>query len=181
MAIVCQHCDEELPDRIVFDQTDLEDGEEIVTHSYPAEDGVGVVTDYYCNGSCAAAELDRRPIEERIQAASQELRDRDNLGEMSLAGDLGYHTFFNPSRTDYGIGMMTAVHLAFDKTTDELWLDADIVEDNQGEVTPETVAVEAESQLEQFVGQFHFFERFAENLEEILHDAREKYDGVSWS
>ncbi|KDE59582.1 hypothetical protein EL22_19975 [Halostagnicola sp. A56] len=179
--IACQHCGNEIPDRISFDETDLEDDEEIVKHSHPAEDGIGVVTDFYCNGSCAAEELDRRPIEKRLEAASEELRVRDNLGEATWFGDLGLHTFYNPSRTGYGIGMTTATAIAFQKTIEELWLEADIVEDNQGEVTPEAVAAEAENQLEEFIGQFRFFELYAENLEEVLRDAQQKYDGVSWS
>lgn len=181
MTIVCQHCGEEIPDRIAFDQTDLEGDEQVVTHSYPAEDGIGVVTDYYCNGSCAAAELDRRPIEARLESISEEIRERNNLGEAALWGDLGYHTFFNPSRSDYGIGTTTAMHVAFEQTVEELFLDADIVEDNHGEVTPETVAAEAENQLDSFIGQFRFFELYAENLRDVLNEARERYDGVGWS
>lgn len=123
----------------------------------------------------------RRPTEARLEEMSQEIRDRDSLGEASWWGDLGYHTFFNPNRTDYGIGMTTATTIAFQETIEELWLEADIVEDSHGEVTPETVAAEAESQLDQFIGQFRFFELYAENLEEVLRDAREKYDGVGWS
>lgn len=177
----CQNCGAELPlnpqDAVEEDEID-----EVVAHIQDGDESFTVSkTDYYCDGSCAAAALDRRPIEERLKAASEELRERDSLGEAAWWGDLGYHTFFNPSRTDYGIGMQTAMTVAFQETVEELWLEADIVEDNQGEVTPETVAAEAEHQLEEFIGQFRFFELYAEILEEVLRDAREKYDGVSWS
>lgn len=70
---------------------------------------------------------------------------------------------------------MTALHIAFEKTIEELWLDSEIVEDNHGDVTPATVAEEAELQLEEFIGHRHFFDRYTSNLEEILENADENY------
>jgi len=112
---------------------------------------------------------DPRPPQERLAAMSEEIRERDSLGEVAFRGGLGYHTFFNPPRTDFGIGIETAMHFALQKTVSEVWLDAGIVEDNQGELSPEAVADEAKLQLEEFVGR-RFYDVFRDNLEDALEE-----------
>lgn len=105
---------------------------------------------------------------------TDQMRERDDLGEMTFIGDVGFHTFFNPNRCSFQIGPTTALHMAFEETIEELWLDDDIVRDNQGEVTPETIADEARLQMENFIGQLHFFDRFTQNLEDVIREYQEK-------
>lgn len=60
MTFECQGCGREFPN-LMFDAHDwIEDGhgDELVEHSYPAEDGLGTVTDYYCDPSCLLEAID---------------------------------------------------------------------------------------------------------------------------
>lgn len=115
------------------------------------------------------------PYEDRLKEITDEIRERDQLGEVAYWGDIGFHTFYNPSRADHVVGTMTALHIAFEETVEELWLDPDIVEDNHGEVTPETVAHETELQIEDFIGRRRFVDRFVENVESVLSEFEEHH------
>lgn len=110
-----------------------------------------------------------------LEDITDNVREHGNYGELTMSGDVGFHTFFRPSRTDYGIGTKTALHLAFEQTVQELCIDADIVASNKGEVNPATVAAEAEEQLEHFIGHHRFFQIFRENLQQVLEDSEERY------
>lgn len=103
----------------------------------------------------------------------------DNTAEMSMHGLSGFHSFFKHEEVadDPTAGMTTAMHQAFERTVRELWLDADIIRDNQGEVTPAAIAEEAKDQMDEFLGCDGFgpgfSDRFANNLEEVLEARQE--------
>jgi DNA-binding PadR family transcriptional regulator len=115
------------------------------------------------------------PIDVRLEQITDELREKDQLGELMLAGDVGFHTFYDPKHADYGIGTTTALHLAFEETIEEVWLDPQAVYDTHGRVTPETVAAEAETQIDHFVGAHRFTATLTKNLQAILEEAADEY------
>jgi hypothetical protein len=118
----------------------------------------------------------QRPLQERLAEINEDLRDSDNIGEAILVGDFGLHTFYDPDRTDYGVGTQTLLLEAFRQATEEIWLDEEIVRDNQGEVSPESVAAETVDQIHDLIGQSHFFNRYRRKLVEILRQADERHE-----
>lgn len=60
-----------------------------------------------------------------------------NAGGVQFAGIAGYHTYFDHSE-GLEFALKTALHAALDEALEEVWLDADVIEDQHGELTPET-------------------------------------------
>lgn len=115
----------------------------------------------------------RRPLQDRLADMSDEVTEDMDLGEVMYSGRLGYHTFYDKDSDKLLRGSRTVLHMAFDRTLEELWLDEDIIRDNQGEVTPDAVEAELLDQLERFIGDGigrGFNERFAENVRQVLED-----------
>jgi len=118
-----------------------------------------------------SADGSRPPIQERLGDMSEEFAD-GTLGEIMFVGRLGFHTFYDYEDDALTAGMTTVLHQAFESTCEELWLDEDIIRDNHGEVTPETVATEFKMQFDQFVGR-RFADRMADEIELALRDREE--------
>ena len=62
MTVVCQNddCDHEFDDAVSWDPVDARDAGEtpFFKHIYEPDDGIDVVTDYYCSLRCLNADLD---------------------------------------------------------------------------------------------------------------------------
>jgi hypothetical protein len=115
----------------------------------------------------------RRPFQDRLADMSDEFVEDMEMGEVMYSGRLGYHTFYDKESDRLLRGSRTVLHMAFDRTLEELWLDEDIIRDNQGEVTPDAVEAELLEQLEHFIGDGFgrgFNERFAENVRQVLEE-----------
>ena len=117
------------------------------------------------------ADESRPPIRERLDDMSEEFAG-GAFGEIMLTGRFGFHTFYDHEDDALAAGMTTVLHEAFESTCGELWLGEDIIRENHGEVTPETVAAEFETQFDQFVGR-RFADRMADEIELALRDREE--------
>ena len=116
----------------------------------------------------------RLPIEDQLVNLSDEFREHGGAAEARMYGDYGFHTVFDPDRSQFGIGESTALHIAFEKATRELYYDSDRIRHDYGEITPETVAETTAEQIDQLLGP-DFAGRFVRKLEETLEDADAQY------
>lgn len=114
---------------------------------------------------------DRRLPQDILQEASEEFQEHD-LGAMTLYGKMGLHTLYAHDAQDFEAAFETAFLKALSETFEDLWVEADIVEEQHGEVTPETVATETVDQIHELTGvRFDGWarEQFEETLAERLH------------
>ena len=157
---------------VAFDSADeaADALEEVITAAEPALSEDERATATAVSQFLAREEDGYTPIEKRLKDISDEIRSDHGIGEAAYFGDIGVHTFFDAERSEMPVGETTLLLMAFDNLTEELWLDEDIIRDNHGEVTAETVAAEVESQCEEFIGQFHAFERLASHVEEVYRE-----------
>jgi hypothetical protein len=72
--------------------------------------------------------------------------------EAVLDGSIGFHAFHTGNGETETRGVQTAIYRALYDCLEELHIDDDIVEQNKGEVTPQTVSDEVLDQLEYFGG-----------------------------
>mgnify|MGYP000730534264 CR=1 FL=1 len=82
----------------------------------------------------------------KLRATTDRFEEENDDLEAILEGDMGFHAYFavgeDPTR-----GCTTALFQGFYEVIEEVSVDAEIVEINHGEVTPETVWAEFRSQL----------------------------------
>jgi len=123
--------------------------------------------------------VDQPDFVDMIDEANDEFRTPDNLDEAMFEGGIGFHTFYNPEGPASGqYGPQTALHAAFEELTEEIVLDPRIVEENQGEVTPATIATEFREQWSHFGPRGdRFGELLAEELEAKLRMQEGRDDG----
>jgi hypothetical protein len=114
------------------------------------------------------------PPSDQFREITDQHRERDGAGEVTMYGDIGFHSIFNPDRTEFGIGTNTALHIALYETLQMVHLDTGLVRDHHGEVTPETVSKELDEEIEAVVGR-RFQERFVQNFREALEKAEDQY------
>lgn len=116
------------------------------------------------------------PIDKTLKI-SEEVREADSgPGSMSFQGVCGYHTYFVPDdETGIKYATDTALHAAFDKAFQELWIGPDIVEENQGEFSPEAAARELELQLEDLFRIDTEFDRWAQTLVDEFEQSLREY------
>lgn len=96
-------------------------------------------------------EKQESPIDRTIAISNDFKEAESGAGSMSFSGLCGFHTFFKGDEPgDVRYGMDTAFHAAIDKAFQDMWLDAEVIEEEHGEFTPETAARELEMQLEEF-------------------------------
>lgn len=87
---------------------------------------------------------------EMMKATADRFEDENDDLEAIIEGDIGFHAYFVADGDDATRGCHTAVYQGIYNCLGEVSVDADIVEARHGEVTPETVWAEMESQLEEF-------------------------------
>lgn len=83
--------------------------------------------------------------------------------EAIIEGDIGFHAYFTSGGPDPTRGCQTAIFQGVYDELEEFHLDAEVVELNQGEVTPQTARREAIEQLQKFT-------YLPENLVESIGD-----------
>lgn len=92
-------------------------------------------------------------------------------GGVAFSGIAGYHTYF--IQNGIGNAMTTALHTALDEALMEVSLDARLIEEEYGAVTPRTARQSLEEQLTQFTdiprGSF-FIENLGEEFEQTLEE-----------
>lgn len=98
--------------------------------------------------------------------------ENDDL-ESILGGNIGFHCFFVADGDDPTRGVQTAVYQALFEMLEEVHIDAELVEHNQGEVTPRSVAVELIGQIEYNAG-LYLSDRFKEELYEKIENRIER-------
>lgn len=111
----------------------------------------------------------RDPME-MAQEMGQEFQRMD-LGGAMMYGRSGFFVLFEWDSDDPTTPFDVAFHKALDDLFGELWLDADIIEEQHGEATPETIATETVDQIHELTGvrfdgwsREHFEETLAEKL-----------------
>lgn len=86
----------------------------------------------------------------------------DGIDQVSLTGPWGVVALQDPNESNH---FETALIKAFLETTQAIHVDEQIVEDNHGEVTPETKMREVELQLDNFFGHNGLKRELMDNLE----------------
>ncbi len=106
-----------------------------------------------------------------LQEADDTFQTDSDLGEMVLQGRIGFHSFYDVEESEEYLttGDTTLLHRAFDEVAEEIHLDEDCVRERYGEVTPETVALEVEMQLDEFVA-YRFTGRMADEVQRLLEE-----------
>jgi hypothetical protein len=94
---------------------------------------------------------DPRVVQDILKHANEDFQQTDLVG-MTLRGPVGYHALYSWDSDDLTTPLEVALHIALDEVLEEIWVEDDIVEHNQGDVTPETVAQEYANQIEQMTG-----------------------------
>jgi len=87
---------------------------------------------------------------EMLQATVDRFEEENDDLEATLAGDIGFHSYFVADGDDPTRGSHTAIYQAIHETLEGVSVDADIVEAQRGEVTPETVSEEMMAQIDEF-------------------------------
>lgn len=100
---------------------------------------------------------------EMLQATANRFEDENDDLEAIIEGDIGFHAYFVAEGDDPTRGVHTAIIQGFNEAIQEVTIDADIVDINRGNVTPETVREEAMAQLNEFV-------YLPENIRESIGD-----------
>lgn len=85
-----------------------------------------------------------------LMAAEQQFEEEYDDLEAIIEGDIGFHAFFVAEGDDATRGVHTAVYQGIYDCLQEVSVDAEIVEIQHGEVTPDTVWKETRTQLEEF-------------------------------
>lgn len=121
---------------------------------------------------------DYRVLDE-IEQLSQQFQDHSSHGGVRVDGIVGYHTLF---AHDQGLdhAWETAFHAAISEVMMEVSLDPHIIEENQGEVTPATLADELDNQLRAFttIRSDRFIGTLTDTFEEKLRGYEQDLEGI---
>jgi len=116
---------------------------------------------------------DEYSVTDEIVELNDRFQNNATYGGVSVNGIAGYHSLFNH---DDGIGHAapTALHAALDDVLVEIMLDPELIEQNHGEVTPETMAEELRLQLDDLT---MMGPRFADRLCDRFEEELQGYEG----
>lgn len=104
---------------------------------------------------------------EALKATNKQFEDEYDDLEAILEGDIGFHTFFVAEGDDPTRGTHTAIYQGLYELLEEVSIDADIIECNYGEVTPENARKEAIAQIHEFT---YLPETMAERIGDRVED-----------
>lgn len=103
---------------------------------------------------------------DHLESAEFSFHEQDMIGEMSTMSTTGVHTISTPEENHLDVGKHTAMFLAFDRTVEDVMVDAEDVAREYGEVTPGTMT---SGIIEELTEQHpDFVEDFAENLYDVF-------------
>lgn len=108
------------------------------------------------------ADNTHRKLEKLLSVVNEWATEREEGGIDSLMMDYGQNGGLFFLTNNESLASEVNIHRALMEVTEELWLDDDIVEDNHGEVTPQTVAAELSHQIEEFGIGWNFSESMKE-------------------
>jgi hypothetical protein len=115
-----------------------------------------------------SAENDDEPgFYDLTKQANDRFKEEYDDAEAIFEGTIGFHAFFNADDDDPTRGIHTAIYQGLFNEFQEVSVDADTVEINHGEVTPETARAE-------LINQLHEFTYLPENLVEAIGEQAEK-------
>jgi len=89
---------------------------------------------------------------EALKTCARQFEAENGDLEAILEGHIGFHAFHTSNGESDTRGVQTAIYQALYDCLEELHIDDDIVNQNKGEVTPQTVSDEVLDQLEYFGG-----------------------------
>lgn len=106
-------------------------------------------------------------IEDTLMEINEDITS-DGLDEVMLEGKIGFHIFSDNDSDSPAAGLQREMHAAFDQAIQQVFLDEDLIEEQYGEVTPQTVCAALEDQLQDFMGhgglQEEFLAHFGQNM-----------------
>jgi len=114
-----------------------------------------------------------RQLEKLLSATNKWATEREDGGIDEIMMDFGQNGGLFFFTNNESLTSDTNIHRAFMELTEELWLDDEIVEDNFGEVTAETVGKELGHQIEEFGISRDFSESMKEAFVKTMGDSNE--------
>lgn len=106
-------------------------------------------------------------IREGLVELENSFQEDEYMSEITLPGELGFHTFYKRDADRVTQGMRTVLHQAFERVISEFLITDEGVEENWGEVSSVTVANEVEERFGE-LGVPGFGRVLAPEVEEIL-------------
>lgn len=103
---------------------------------------------------------------DHLESAEFSFNNQEMIEEMSTMSSSGVHTICSPEENYLGVGLRTAMFLAFDQTIEDAMIEGEDVAREYDEVTPGTMtSAVVEGLTEQHP---EFIEAFAENLYDVF-------------
>ncbi len=76
----------------------------------------------------------------------------EDLDEIVISGDMGYHIFIDPDRDDPISDITKKLHDAFNIAIKDVYINEEEIREKYGEVTPKTICKQIENQIENNTG-----------------------------
>lgn len=90
-------------------------------------------------------------IEKILTNIGKSITDED-LDEIVMSGDTGYHIFIDPDRDNPIADITKKLHEAFDIAIKDVYINEEEIREKYGEVTPKTICKQIENQIENNTG-----------------------------